>query len=189
MMITRIAMYVTLSVVGACLGHVAHAEMKVEFAKQPANVANVVNGQTLSGKDLKAAQEMSDIYAKQVFLSECYESNKHFLMLDTKTKKSKMTAEQLTKSCGCMADKIIKASSATDLIGYMSSVHGAMPQGKALSSKELGFSKDDPMPYKKGDKTPNKFTNYKNNSDPTTYSKIAAMNSNESEQKKCGLTP
>lgn len=193
MMMIRIGLYVFFCVVVSCLGGAAIAETKVEFAKQPANTPNIVNGQTqgqnLSGRDLKAAQEMSGAYANQIFLSECYASHKRLLSVDAKTKKAGMTPEQLTKSCGCMSEKIIKAYSATELIGYMSTVHGARPQGRTMTSKDLGFVNEDPVPYKKGDKIPQKAVNYNGKPEQTTYSKIAVMTSNPTEQKKCGLIP
>lgn len=88
--------------------------------------------QNLSGKELKEAVQMNDIYARHMFSSNCLERQKSFFIPMNMSEADKAARIQsFQKSCDCMTNVVMKSYLPNDVIDYVTKSSGSVPTGSS----------------------------------------------------------
>lgn len=118
--------------------------------------------QPLTGRDLKDATEMNDVYARHMYSSNCMETQKAYMPNTLPQAEANALIAEYKKSCDCVTDAVLKTFTPNDMISYVTDRAGILPPGVKVRPKP------DPNIVKK-------------------YAQMAAIDRDIKTRKQCGF--
>ena len=132
----------------------------------PVDVYAETPNKPLDAKEMELAVQMNKAYASHVYASTCFDRQRSLFVpkILNKEEVAKRLAS-IQKSCDCMADLVIKATSPNDVIDYITERNG-------INLKKITSDKDGEFEY----------------TETPQFTKIREMTYGDDLPRKCGFS-